>query len=82
MRTFRRAWCSREDRFERLAMRKTKRLKKVVGPTKEVKKTKMLVEIDNFKSDSDDSNAELSKRNNDTSHIKVPDDSSYSEGDK
>jgi hypothetical protein len=40
IRTLRWAKCSRGDRFERRAMRKTKRLKKVVGPNVEAKKTK------------------------------------------
>jgi hypothetical protein len=82
IRTLRWAKCSRGDRFERRAMRKTKRLKKVVGPTKEARKTKMLAEIDSFKNDSDDSNDGLSEVNNDTSHAKVPDDSSYFEEDE
>ena len=63
-------------------MRKTKRLKKVVGPIVEAKKTKTLKKIDGSKSDSNDSNAGLSRGNNKTSHAKALDDSSYFEGDE
>ena len=48
----------------------------------EAKKTKMLVEIHSFESNSNDSNAGLSNRNNNTSHAEAPNDSSYFEGDK
>jgi hypothetical protein len=40
MRTLRRTRRSKEDGSERLTRRKTKRLKKVVGPNVEAKKTK------------------------------------------
>jgi hypothetical protein len=63
-------------------MRKAKRLKKVVGPIVEARKTKTLEKIDGSESDSDDSNAGLSRGNNKTSLAKAPDDSSYFEGDE
>ena len=73
---------SRDDGSERLARRKTKGLKKALGPTMEAKKTKMLVEINGSESDSNDCNARLFGRNNNTSHTEELDDSSYSIGDE
>jgi hypothetical protein len=63
-------------------MRMAKRLKNAIGPTEEGMKIRMLAEFDNSESESDDSNDGLSEGNNDTSHVEVPDDSSYCEGDK
>jgi hypothetical protein len=82
IRTLRQARRIREFGFERGAMRKTKRLKKAFGPTTEAMKTKMLAEINDSKSDSDDSDSELSKGNNKTSHAKAPNDLNYFEGDE
>jgi hypothetical protein len=47
----------------------------------ELSKTKMLAEINDFESGSDDKNDGLSRGNSDTSHAKAPDDSNYSERD-
>jgi hypothetical protein len=44
-------------------------------------KTKKLVDFDCGGCDSDDSNAELSGENDDTSHVEAPSDSTYCEGD-
>jgi hypothetical protein len=73
---------SREDGFERLAMRITKNLKKVASPIVEGRKTKMLAEIDGSESDSDINDDGLSGRNDDTSHVELLNDSTYSEGDE
>lgn len=73
---------SREDGSRRRATRKTKRLKKPFGPIGEATKTKTLAEIDDAESDSNDSNARLSRGNNDTIHAIVPYDSTYFEGDE
>jgi hypothetical protein len=73
---------SREDGSERFIRRKTKRLKKAIDPTMEAKKTRTLVKIDSSESDSDNINARLLGRNNNTNHAEVPDDSSYYEGDE
>jgi hypothetical protein len=78
--TLGRARRSREDGFERRATRKTKRLKKADGPTREARKTKMLSEING--SESNDIDAGLSGGKNDTSHAKAPDDSNYSKEDE
>jgi hypothetical protein len=56
-----------------------RRLKKATGPIEEGMKTKTLAEFDSSESSSDD---ELSKGNNDTSHTKALNDSSYYEGDE
>jgi hypothetical protein len=80
--TLRRVRLSRDDGSERLTRRKTKGLKKALGPTVEAKKTKMLAEIDGSESDSNDCNARLFGGNNNTSHAEELDDSSYSVGDE
>jgi hypothetical protein len=49
------------DLKDLLFRRKTKRLKKAVGPIVEAKKTKMLAEIDDSESDSDDIDNRLLK---------------------
>ena len=82
MRTLRWARHLRKDGSQRLARKKTKKLKKAIGPIMEVKKTKMLAEIYSFKSDSNGSNDGLFGRNFDTSHVKALNDSSYFEGDE
>jgi hypothetical protein len=69
MHTFGQARHSRKNGSKRLIRKKTKKLKKVVNPTVEAKKTKMLTEIDGSTSDSDDSDAGLAGRNNDISHF-------------
>jgi hypothetical protein len=69
---------SREDWSERPIGRKAKRLMKAVGPTVEARETMTLAKIDGFESGSNDSDARLSGRNDDTIHAKVLDDSNYS----
>jgi hypothetical protein len=81
--TLRRARHLREEWSKRHATRKTKRLKKVVSPTRETrKKTKTLPKIDSFESDRDDSDAKLFGGKNDTSHAEALNESIYSEGDE
>ena len=81
MRLLEQARHSREDWFERPVGRKAKRLMKAINPTMEARKTMMLAKIDGSKSSSNDSDAGLSRRNDDTNHAKVLDDSNYSKKD-
>jgi hypothetical protein len=62
-------------------MKQTKRIKSAIGPTQDKTKTKKLVEFGCIGRDSDDSDAELSGKNDDTSHAKAPSDSTSREGD-
>jgi hypothetical protein len=71
-----------EEGSERHATRMAKRLKKATSPIEEGTKTKMLAEFDSSEINSNDSNDGLSEGNNDTSHAKAPDDSSYCKGDE
>lgn len=48
----------------------------------EGRKTKMLVEIDGSESNSDINDDGLSRGNDNTSHVELLNDSTYSEGDK
>jgi hypothetical protein len=71
----------REDGPRRDVMKQTKRIKSATGPTQDKTKTKKLVEFGCVGCNSDDSDAELSGENDDTSHAEVPSDSTYCEGD-
>jgi hypothetical protein len=71
----------REDGPRRDVTKQTKRIKSVTGPTQDKTKTKKLVEFGCVGRDSDDSDAELSGENDDTSHAEAPSDSTYCEGD-
>ena len=63
MRTIGRARRSRLDGSERCATRKTKKLKKAIGPTMEARKTKTLGKVDGSESNIDDNDVGLSRRN-------------------
>jgi hypothetical protein len=76
-----RARCPREDGPRRNVTKQTKRIKSATGPTQDKTKTKKLVELGCAGRDSDDSDAELSGKNDDTNHAKAPSDSTYCEGD-
>jgi hypothetical protein len=82
MRTLGQARHPKEEGSERRITRMAKRLKKSIGPIEEGTKTRMLVDVDSSKSESDDSDDGLSEGNKETSHAEAPDDSSYSEGDE
>jgi hypothetical protein len=71
----------REDGPRRDVTKQTKQIKSATGPTQDKTKTKKLVEFGCAGRDSDDSDAELSSKNNDTSHAEAPSDSTYCEGD-
>jgi hypothetical protein len=76
-----RARCSREDGPRRGVTKQTKRIKSTTGPIHDKRKTKVLAEFGCSGSNSDDSDAELSSENDDTSHAEAPSDSTYYEGD-
>jgi hypothetical protein len=71
----------REDGPRRDVTKQTKRIKSATGPTQDKMKTKKLVEFGCVGRDSDDSDAELSGENDNTSHAEAPSDSTYCEGD-
>jgi hypothetical protein len=71
----------REDGPRRDVTKQTKQIKSATGPTQDKTKTKKLVEFGCVGRNSDDSVAELSGENDDTSHAEVPSDSTYCEGD-
>jgi hypothetical protein len=71
----------REDGPRRNVTKQTKRIKSAIGPTQDRTKTKKLVEFGCAGRDSNDSDAELSGKNDDTSHAEAPSDSTYCEGD-
>jgi hypothetical protein len=71
----------REDGPRRDVTKQTKRIKSATGPTQDKTKTKKLVEFGCVGRNSDDSNAELSGENDNTSHAEAPSDSTYCEGD-
>jgi hypothetical protein len=71
----------REDGPRRDVMKQTKRIKSATGPTQDKMKTKKLIDFGCVGCDSDDSDAELSGENDDTSHVEAPSDSTYCEGD-
>jgi hypothetical protein len=81
IRALRRARRPREDGLRRDVMKQTKRIKSTIGPTQDKTKTKKLIEFGCAGCDSDDSDAELSGENDDTSHAEAPSDSTYCEGD-
>jgi hypothetical protein len=78
VRTLRQARRPRKEGSERRATRMPKRLKKSNGPIQDGPKKKTLAEFDNSESQSNDGDDGLSEGNNETSHAKAPDDSSYS----
>jgi hypothetical protein len=65
----------REDGPRRDVMKQTKRIKSATGPTQDKTKTKKLVDFGYVGRNSDNSDAKLSGKNDDTSHAKVPSDS-------
>jgi hypothetical protein len=71
----------RKDGPRRDVTKQTKRIKSATGPTQDKTKTKKLVDFGCVGRDSDDSDAELSGENDDTSHVEAPSDSTYCEGD-
>jgi hypothetical protein len=71
----------REDGPRRNVMKQTKRIKSATRPTQDKTKTKKLIEFGCARRDSDDSDAELSSENDDTSHAEAPSGSTYCEGD-
>jgi hypothetical protein len=71
----------REDGPRRDVTKQTKRIKSATGPTEGKTKTKKLVDFGCVGHDSDDTDAELSGENDDTSHVEAPSDSTYCEGD-
>jgi hypothetical protein len=78
--TLRHARHPREDGPRRGVTKQTERIKSAIGPTQDKMKTKKLAKFGCGKSDSDDSDVELSSENDDTSHAEVPSDSTYCEG--
>jgi hypothetical protein len=73
--------CPREDGPRRDVTKQTKEIKSATGPTQDKTKTKKLVEFGCVGRDSDNSDAELSGENDNTSHAEAPSDSTYCEGD-
>jgi hypothetical protein len=71
----------REDGPRRGVTKQTKRIKSATGPTQDKTKTRALAEFGCCRSNHDDSDAELSGKNDDTSHAEAPSDSTYCEGD-
>jgi hypothetical protein len=71
----------REDGPRRGVTKQTKRIKSTTGPIQDKTKTKALAEFGCGGSNSDDSDAELSGKNDDTSHAEAPSDSTYYKGD-
>jgi hypothetical protein len=71
----------REDGPRRDVMKQTKQIKSATGPTQDKTKTKKLIEFGCTGRNSDDSDAELSGENDDTSHAEALSDSTYREGD-
>jgi hypothetical protein len=62
----------REDGPRRDVTKQTKRIKSATGPTQDKTKTKKLVDFGCVGRDSDNSDAELSGKNDDTSHAVIP----------
>jgi hypothetical protein len=75
IRALRWARLPREDGPRRDVTKQTKRIKSATGPTQDKTKTKKLVEFGCAGRDSDDSDAELSGKNDDTNHAEAPSDS-------
>jgi hypothetical protein len=71
----------REDGPRRGVTKQTKRIKSATRPTQDKMKTKKFIEFGYGHNDSDDNDAELSGKNEDTSHAEAPSDSTYCEGD-
>jgi hypothetical protein len=71
----------REDGPRRDVTKQTKQIKSATGPIQDKTKTKKLVDFGCIGRNSDDSDAELSGENDDTSHVEAPSDSTYCEGD-
>jgi hypothetical protein len=81
VRALRRARHPREDGPRGGVRKQTKRIKSATRPTQDKTKTKKLIEFGCGHSDNDDSDAELSGENDDTSHAEAPNESTYCEGD-
>ena len=71
----------REDGPRRDVTKQTKQIKSATGPTQDKMKATKLVEFGCLGRDSDNSDAELSGKNDDTNHAKVPSNSTYCERD-
>jgi hypothetical protein len=71
----------REDGPRRGVPKQTKRIRKATGPTHDKMKTRALTEFGCCGSNNDDSDAEISGENDDTSHAEALSDSTYFEGD-
>jgi hypothetical protein len=71
----------REDGPRRGVTKQNKRIKSATGPIEDKMKTRALVETGCCGSDSDDIDAELLGKNEDTSHAEALSDSTYCEGD-
>jgi hypothetical protein len=71
----------REDGPRRDVTKQTKQIKSATRPTQDKTKTKKLIEFGCAGRDSDNSDAELSSENDNTSHAEAPSDSTYYEGD-
>jgi hypothetical protein len=76
-----RARCPREDGPRRDVTKQTKRIKSATRPTQDKTKTKKLVDFGCVGRDSDDNDAKLSGKNDNTNHAEAPSDSTYCEGD-
>jgi hypothetical protein len=81
IRALRRARRPREDGPRRDVTKQTKQIKSATGPIQDKMKTKKLVDFGCIGRDSDDSDADLSGENDNTSHVEAPSDSTYCEGD-
>jgi hypothetical protein len=68
-----------EDGPRRDDTKQTNKIKRATGPTQDKTKTKKLVEFGCAGCDSDDSDAELSGKNDNTSHAEASSDSTYCE---
>jgi hypothetical protein len=71
----------REGGPRRDVTKQTEQIKSATGPTQDKTKTKKLVEFGCTRRNSDDSDAELSGKNDDTNHAEALSDSTYYEGD-
>ena len=71
----------RKDGPRRDVTKQTKRIKSTTGPTQDKTKTKKVIEFGCIGHDSDNNDAKLSSKNDDTSHTKAPSNSTYCKGD-
>ena len=77
-----RARCPRKYGLKRGGTKQAKRIRMAIGPIEEATKTMALAEIDGCESNCDDSDAKLSRGNNDNNFAEAPSDSAYCEGDE